>query len=196
MVRWVRRLYALLTIPVVYRRPMDGSMQDPAAMTVVAAHGGPTDGQPPAAEETTQLDDADRLVQLSRLVQGAFARIADRHHLTPVQARLLCVLAQGPRGMTELARCCGVEKAALTGLVDRAERRGLAERTPVPGDRRALRVTLTNAGRRSAAAFHTEVTAELRQLLSPLAPQDREQFRTAMATITQSAGRTAGWGTC
>jgi DNA-binding MarR family transcriptional regulator len=46
--------------------------------------------------------------------------------------------------MTELARCCGVEKAALTGLVDRAERRGLAERTPVPGDRRALRVTLTD----------------------------------------------------
>jgi DNA-binding MarR family transcriptional regulator len=88
----------------------------------------------------------DGLVQLSRLVQGAFARIADRHHLTPVQGRLLCLLAQGPRGMTELARCCGVEKAALTGLVDRAERRGLAERTPVPGDRRALRVTLTDVG--------------------------------------------------
>jgi DNA-binding MarR family transcriptional regulator len=101
--------------------------------------------------------------------------------------------------MTELARCCGVEKAALTGLVDRAERRGLAERAPVPGDRRALRVTLTDAGRRSAAAFHAEVTAELRQLLSPLAPQDREEFRTAMAKITQSAGWTAGsaaWPAC
>ena len=168
-------------------------MQDPAAIPVVAALEVSTDAQPPGAEKL-QLDDADALVQLSRLVQGAFARIADRHHLTPVQARLLCVLAQGPRGMTELARCCGVEKAALTGLVDRAERRGLAERAPVPGDRRALRVTLTEAGRRSAAAFHTEVTAELRQLLSPLAPQDREQFRTAMAKITQAAGQTAGWG--
>ena len=57
-------------------------------------------------------------------------------------------------------------------------------------------MTLTDAGRRSAAAFHAEVTAELNQLLSPLAPKDREQFRTAMATITQSAGRTAGWGAC
>ena len=172
---------------------MDGNVHHPAAMTVVAGHGSPADGQLPATQET-QLDDADRLVQLSRLVQGAFARIADRHHLTPVQARLLCVLAQGPRGMTELARCCGVEKAALTGLVDRAERRGLAERAPVPGDRRALRVTLTDAGRRSAAAFHAEVTAELNQLLSPLAPEDREQFRTATAKITQAAGPTAGWG--
>jgi DNA-binding MarR family transcriptional regulator len=57
-------------------------------------------------------------------------------------------------------------------------------------------VTLTDAGRRSAAAFHAEVTAELSRLLSPLAPQDREQFRTAMARITQSTGRTGGWGTC
>jgi DNA-binding MarR family transcriptional regulator len=174
---------------------MDETVQDPAATTVVAAPGLSTHGQPPAGEET-QLDDADGLVHLARLVQGAIARIADRHQLTPVQARLLCVLAQGPRGMTELARCCGVEKAALTGLVDRAERRGLAERASVPGDRRALRVTLTDAGRRSAAAFHAEVTAELRHLLSPLAPQNREQFRTAMATITQAAGRTAGWAAC
>ena len=178
-----------------YRRLVDGSAQDPAATTVVAALDVSTDGRPPGAEKG-QLDDADVLVQLSRLVQGAFARIADRHDLTPVQGRLLCVLAQGPRGMTELARCCGVEKAALTGLVDRAERRGLAERAPVPGDRRALRVTLTDAGRQSAAAFHAEVTIELRHLLSPLAPKDREQFRTAMATITQSAGRTAGRGAC
>jgi DNA-binding MarR family transcriptional regulator len=180
---------------VVYRRLVDGSAQPTAAAAVVAAQRDPTDDQPPGAEELP-LDDADVLVQLSRLVQGAFARIADRHDLTPVQGRLLCVLAQGPRGMTELARCCGVEKAALTGLVDRAERRGLAERAPVPGDRRALRVTLTEAGRRSAAAFHAEVTAELDQLLSPLAPPDREQFRTAMAKITQAAGPTASWRTC
>jgi DNA-binding MarR family transcriptional regulator len=163
-------------------------VQEPAATTVVARQEHRADRRPPAAGGA-RLDDADGLVQLARLVQGAVARIADRHDLTPVQARLLCVLTQGPRGMTELARCCGVEKAALTGLVDRAERRGLAERAPVPGDRRALRVTLTDAGHRSAAAFHAEVTAELRQLLSPLGPQDREQFRTAMATITRSAGR-------
>jgi len=171
----------------VYRRLVDGSAQVTAATTVVAVQGHPTDDKPPGAEQMP-LDDADALVQLSRLVQGAFARIADRHQLTPVQGRLLCVLAQGPRGMTDLARCCGVEKAALTGLVDRAERRGLAERAPVPGDRRALRVTLTEAGRRAAAAFHAEVTAELNQLLSPLAPPDRQQFRTAMAKITQSQG--------
>jgi hypothetical protein len=57
-------------------------------------------------------------------------------------------------------------------------------------------VILTEAGRHSAAAFHAEVTAELNQLLSPLALNDRERFRTAMAEVTQAAGRTAGWEAC
>ena len=136
------------------------------------------------------------LVQLSGLVQAVFVRVAERHDLPPVQARMLCVLAEGARGMAELARVFGVEKAALTGLVDRAERRGLAERSPVPGDRRAVRVALTDAGRRSAATFHAEVTAELDQLLAPLSPGDRDQFRAAMTTIAQAAGQAGGSGPC
>ena len=98
-------------------------------------------------------DAATGLVQLSALVQGLYARISQRHDLTPVQAKLLCILAEGPRGMAELAHCFGVEKAALTGLVDRVERRGLAKRTPVHGDRRALHVTLTDAGHRASASL-------------------------------------------
>jgi DNA-binding MarR family transcriptional regulator len=126
---------------------------------------------------------ADGLIQLSRMVQGIHARISDRNDLTPVQARLICVLAFGPRGMAELAQCFGVEKATLTGLVDRAEQRGLVRRSPVRGDRRALRVTLTDTGRQAATAFHAEATEELNHLLSPLAPRDREHLRRAMAKI-------------
>ena len=122
-----------------------------------------------------------------RLVQGIYARISDRHDLTPVQAKLICVLAFGPRGMAELARCFGVEKATLTGLVDRAEQRGLFRRSPVPGDRRALHVTLTDTGRRAATAFHTEATEELNSVLSALPSTDREHLRRSIAKII--AGR-------
>jgi DNA-binding MarR family transcriptional regulator len=123
------------------------------------------------------------LVQLTGLVQGIYARVSERHDLTPVQARLLCMLLGGPRGMAELAGCLGVEKAALTGLMDRAERRGLARRSPVPGDRRALRVTLTDAGRQAAAAFHADVNQELDGLVAALGTRDREHFGTALAEI-------------
>ena len=75
---------------------------------------------------------ADGLIRLSVLTQSAFAQAAGRHGLPGAQARLLCVLAGGSRGMSELAGLLGIEKAALTGLADRAERRGLIARTAVP----------------------------------------------------------------
>jgi DNA-binding MarR family transcriptional regulator len=154
-----------------------------SAATVVAAGDGRAPGRPLAGAGGTEADAATGLVQLTSLVQGIYARVSERHDLTPAQARLLCVLLDGPRGMAELAHCFGVEKAALTGLMDRAERRGLAQRSPVPGDRRALQVTLTDAGHRAAAAFHAEVSAELGRLIAPLAPHDREHFRSTMAKI-------------
>jgi DNA-binding MarR family transcriptional regulator len=140
------------------------------------------DAPGPGADDT-HADVAAGLIQLTTLVQAIYARVSERHDLTPVQARLLCVLLDGPRGMAELAHCFGVEKAALTGLMDRAERRGLARRSPVPGDRRALQVTLTDVGHRTAAAFHAELGAELGGLVSSLAPRDREHFGSTMAEI-------------
>lgn len=88
--------------------------------------------------------------------------------------------------MAELACALGVEKAALTGLMDRVERRGLASRSPVPGDRRALQVTLTDAGRAAAMAFHAQIGTELRALVSALGCDDQAHFRTAMTTIIAS----------
>ena len=140
-----------------------------------------------AGAEDRYADDATGLFQLARLVQGTYARVSERHDLTPMQARLLCILADGPRGMAELARCFEVEKAALTGLIDRAERRGLVKRSSVPGDRRALCVTPTDTGRLAAAAFHTEVNVELGKILAPLPPHDREHFCNAMAEILEQS---------
>ena len=135
-------------------------------------------------DETAQeLDVAAGLVRLSFLVQEIYARVSEHHDLTPVQARLLCVVADGPRGMADLANQFGVERAALTGLVDRAERRGLAERTAVPGDRRALRVAPTETGCQAAHAFKAEVSAELHKLVADLPPELGEQLRKALAEI-------------
>jgi DNA-binding MarR family transcriptional regulator len=134
---------------------------------------------------------ADGLITLSRLVQGVFGDISDRHDLTPVQAKLLCVLANGPRGMADLARCFGVEKAALTGLVDRAERNGLVARSAVPGDRRALHVSLTDAGERAARAFHADATEALDRMVAPLTRAEREQFHRAMQKIVSAAQEVA-----
>jgi DNA-binding MarR family transcriptional regulator len=133
-----------------------------------------------------QLSLAAGLVRLSRLVQGVFAEVSARHGLPAAQARLLCVLAAQPRGMAELSGILGVEKAALTGLVDRIERRGLAERKAVPGDRRALRVTLTAAGERAAIAVHNEVSIEVSRLAGDLSAAERKQLRGTLSRIIKT----------
>jgi DNA-binding MarR family transcriptional regulator len=166
---------------------------DKTGQTIAATHAaGLGCAAEPAGTPTAELDVATGLVQLTSLVQGIYARVSERHELTPVQAKLLCVLLDGPRGMADLAQCFGVEKAALTGLMDRAERRGLAQRTPVPGDRRALQAALTDTGRRTAVAFHAEVSGELSHLTTALDPADREHFRTTMAGIIQRCRNASG----
>src|SRR5947207_15979487 len=106
---------------------------------------------------------ADGLIRLSALTQSAFTRTAERHGLPAAQARLLCMLAAGPQRMSELAGLLGIEKAALTGLADRAERRGLVARTAVPDDRRAVSVALTPKGREATSAIHRDHSASLDQ---------------------------------
>ncbi len=126
---------------------------------------------------------ADRLIRLSGMTQSVFVRTAERHGLPAAQARLLCILAAGPRRMSELAGLLGIEKAALTGLADRAERRGLVARTAVPGDRRAVSVALTPQGHEVASAFHRDVSASLDRLTDVLPPGERERFCRSLARV-------------
>jgi DNA-binding MarR family transcriptional regulator len=127
------------------------------------------------------------LVDLAIALTSAVARVAEEHELTPMQGRLLCGLAGRPRRMIDLAQSLGIEKAALTGLVDRAERRGLVERATVPGDRRAVQVALTDDGGQAMLAFEAGVASALDELLAPLPATDRPAFRRMAAAIVRAA---------
>jgi DNA-binding MarR family transcriptional regulator len=121
-----------------------------------------------------QLSPVDGLAQLSFLIQGLLERRAAEHDLSIIQTRLLGVLRDRTPTMNELARFLGLDKSSVTGLVDRAERRGLVARVPSATDRRAVLVSLTDEGRsfvsQAAAAFEADVSA----LLSRLPPRERE----------------------
>jgi DNA-binding MarR family transcriptional regulator len=126
---------------------------------------------------------ANAIMALCAVTQSVFARVAERHSLTPAHARLLCLLAADPHGMTELAGLMGVEKAALTGLADRAERRGLLTRSRSRTDRRAVVVGLTSDGRDIALAFHRDLSAELTTLTAVLSAEERGAFCRSIARI-------------
>src|SRR5215813_7847306 len=129
-------------------------------------------GGAPAARK--QLSSVDGLAQLSFLIQGLLERRAAEHDLSIIQTRLLGVLRDRQPTMNELARFLGLDKSSVTGLVDRAERRGLVARVPATTDQRAVLVSLTDDGwslvSQAAARFEADVSA----LLSHLPPRERE----------------------
>jgi DNA-binding MarR family transcriptional regulator len=90
----------------------------------------------------------DALAQLSFLVQGRLAGHAAVHDVSMVQTRLLGILRDREPTMQELARLLNSDKSSVTGLVDRAEKRGLVQRTPCLDDHRVIRVSMTASGRR------------------------------------------------
>jgi DNA-binding MarR family transcriptional regulator len=91
-------------------------------------------------------DLVDALVQLSFLVQGTLAELAAEHGMSVAQARLLGVLRDREPTMNELGRHLGLDKSSVSGLVDRAEKRGLVARAASATDRRVVQVSITPAG--------------------------------------------------
>jgi DNA-binding MarR family transcriptional regulator len=132
-------------------------------------------------------DLVDALAQLSFLVQGTLAGIAAEHDLSLVQTRLLGVLRDREPLMSELGRHLGLDKSSVSGLVDRAQRRGLVTRTPSEVDRRAFRVSITEAGRRLADAGAARFTERIEALVDGLSDADR-QLLTRLAVRVVEAG--------
>jgi DNA-binding MarR family transcriptional regulator len=147
-------------------------------------------GGAPAARK--QLSPVDGLAQLSFLIQGLLERRAAEHDLSIIQTRLLGVLRDRTPTMNELARLLGLDKSSVTGLVDRAERRGLVARVPSATDRRAVLVSLTDEGRsffsQAAAAFEADVSA----LLSRLPPRERETLSRIVSRLLVTYGSDRG----
>lgn len=116
------------------------------------------------------------LAQLAIAVHSEVLAIAERLGVTPMQGRMLGLLSRGPLRMNELAQALGVEKAAATGLVDRAEARGLVAREAIPGDRRSIHVVVTDAGTSARSEFHEQLRATLDAMVATLPEDDRETF--------------------
>jgi DNA-binding MarR family transcriptional regulator len=73
-----------------------------------------------------------------------------------------------------------VEAQSLTGLIDRLETQGLAQRLSHPKDRRKIRVQITPKGRKryEEAAAHSDKTLET--FFKALTVRERQQLRAAM----------------
>ena len=134
----------------------------------------------------------DALAQLTFAVQGALGRIAAAHDFSVVQARLLGILRDRSPTINELARFLQLDKSSVTGLVDRAQERGLVQRTASTLDRRSVQVAITPAGRelveRATAAFD----AEIADLVADLTPTQRTRLSATASLVVVADARRRG----
>ena len=82
--------------------------------------------------------------------------------------------------MSELADRLGLDKSSTSGLVDRAQRRGLVRRVPSQLDRRSVRVRLTIEGRELRRQMLAAFAQDLGAMLEPLSPADLDALTSSL----------------
>jgi DNA-binding MarR family transcriptional regulator len=106
--------------------------------------------------------------------------------LTAAEQNVLAVLADSqPRAVGELAVATGTRPTTLTSVLDRLERKSLITRSLDPADRRSFQITLTPAGRQTAADVHAAVTELERHALAGLTRAQLAGFRAVTRALTE-----------
>ena len=118
----------------------------------------------------------DALVQTSFEIVAVLARVAARHDLSLTQLRMLGVIRDRAPRMAELADFLGLDRSTVSGLVDRAVRRGLVDRAEAGDDGRGIHVTLTAEGRSVGAGVAAEVSTAMAPLTGRLSLAERRRL--------------------
>jgi DNA-binding MarR family transcriptional regulator len=120
----------------------------------------------PTTREATpdQRSLIDALVRASFLLTAVLSTVAAEHDLSLTLLRVGGILRDRQAKMSELAAYLGLDRSTISTLVDRAEKRGLMQRTPNPEDGRGIDVKLTPAG----IALSDQIAVQVQDVLSPI----------------------------
>lgn len=112
------------------------------------------------------------IMRSHQAVTHAFTRAVGMPGSRLVLLRLLATSEPAEPGVLQIARCLGVDPAAITRQVQEMEAGGLVARRADPLDRRRSLVRLTDAGRESFGRLHERAHAFERDLTASLSPED------------------------
>lgn len=138
--------------------------------------GMPTSGSRPSPGALGRDALVDALVRTSFVTTAVLTRIASDHDLSLTQIRVLGILRDRELSMGDLAAYLGLDKSTISGLVGRAEARGLLRRTPNPRDGRGTYVTLTEEGIEQCARGAEQVAEGLAGMIDLLTPVEARRL--------------------
>lgn len=93
--------------------------------------------------------------------------------------------------MSDLSRELGLPPSSVTGLVDRLVATGKVRRQSDPGDRRVVRVALTEKGRRDRDRHRRLRRKRLGRLLAALDDEELRSLHAALELLAEAADRAA-----
>jgi len=102
-------------------------------------------------------------------------------------AVLLVLVNRGPTEQRDLVEATESDKAGIMRIVDDLERKGLAVRKSVPGDRRVRAVEITPKGLDLFDAAHVAAGPLAERLISVMGPGEAEQLKDLLTRFTSSA---------
>lgn len=100
---------------------------------------------------------------------------------------LAALNARGPLVQKDLAKSLGMIGPSVVERIDRLERAGLVARSPVPGDRRASLVSMTEAGLERFGVLHEVLRSTESALTNGIDPSDLDTTLRVLGEITERA---------
>jgi len=139
---------------------------------------------------------------LSDLIRIYQFRDRDRlccHDVSVSQCYALeALVRRGEMTLNDLAAHLYLDKSTASRVVDALERKGYVDRSPHPGDRRALLLLATAAGRELYGRIERDLLAEEEALLAGFDPEIRRAMTQLVARLARAAATRveAGGGSC
>jgi len=146
-----------------------------------------TDPAAPSAD-TAQQELISALVRASFATTAVLSRVAAEHDLSLTQLRVLAILRDRRVRLSDLADYLGLDKSTISGLVDRAEKRGLLQRAPNPADGRATDVFLTAEGMQLADLGEGKIARSLSPMTGKLTRAETIRLTALLEHVLKQKG--------
>ena len=123
----------------------------------------------------TKVSNVRTLARLARILEHSCV------DLSMPQYRLLALVNDGGERASAIAGRLALSKPTITAAVDGLVDRGLVARGEVEGDRRAVNITITAAGRKALAAAEAAMDERLQAVLNHC--EDRQAVEQALGEL-------------
>jgi len=128
--------------------------------------------------------------RLATLMQEDFNAHMNQHNVTWPQYMVLnAVYFEHAKTPAQIAHHIGVDRSAITRLVDRLEAKELVERSRESIDRRSINIVLTRKGRALMPRLIEDSIAHQKHYLDYLPEDKRGAFKDALKSLLRAAGQ-------